>query len=68
MESASVEHGLARALLSQGTRESVAEGCADLERVKAFWGGLRDKGELPAAEAKELETVPSLLARCPSRN
>src|SRR6185295_2466317 len=47
MEVASAEAALGRALLAQGRPESVAEGCAALRRVDAFWTGLRAKGELP---------------------
>jgi non-specific serine/threonine protein kinase/serine/threonine-protein kinase len=66
LEAAYAEHGLARALLAQGTRESVTEGCAGLERVRQFWEGLRAKGELPAGEVTQLESLPRWLARCPS--
>jgi non-specific serine/threonine protein kinase/serine/threonine-protein kinase len=68
LESASAEHGLGRALLARGNRESTAEGCATLERVRAFWTALRKKGDLPPGEATELDGLPRLLAPCRSRH
>jgi hypothetical protein len=67
MEVASAEASLARALLAQGRPEAVAEGCASLDRVQAFWSELRAKGELPPGETAELERLPSWTARCPPR-
>jgi tetratricopeptide (TPR) repeat protein len=66
MEVASAEASLGHALLSQGRPETIAEACASLDRVKAFWTELRAKGELPPGETAELERLPAWGARCRS--
>ncbi len=66
LEAASAEHGLARALLTMSTPDTLAEGCAALQRVQSFWTALRAKGSLPANESEELDALPSWLARCPA--
>jgi len=65
LEAASAEWGLARALISQG---ALPEGCALLERVRTFWGGLRATGDLPPGEAADLARIPPWRARCASRS
>ena len=64
LQAASGEHGLGRALLAQSSAQSLAEGCAALERVRVYWSRLQSKGELPPGETVELQNLPSLLARC----
>ena len=66
MEVASAEASLGHALLSQGRPETIAEACASLDRVKAFWTELRAKGELPPGETAELEQLSSWRGPCPS--
>jgi hypothetical protein len=65
LEATSAEFGLGRALLTLGTPDVVEEGCGALRRVDSHWDGLRSRGELPANEAAELESLESWLARCP---
>jgi non-specific serine/threonine protein kinase/serine/threonine-protein kinase len=65
LEATSAEFGLGRALLTLGTPDVVAEGCAALRRVENHWNDLRSRGELPANEAAELDSLASWLARCP---
>jgi non-specific serine/threonine protein kinase/serine/threonine-protein kinase len=67
LEIGSAESGLAKALITQGTPAAVAEGCALLQGVRAFWEGLRAKGQLPPGETEELGELPKWLARCGPR-
>ena len=65
LEAAAAEYGLGRALLAEGSPPAVAEGCASLARVQAFWTGLQGAGGLPAGETEDLEQrLPALRARC----
>jgi non-specific serine/threonine protein kinase/serine/threonine-protein kinase len=64
LQAASGEHGLGRALLAQSSAQSLAEGCAALERVRVYWSRLQSKGELPPGETWSFRNLPSLLARC----
>ena len=65
LEAAAAEYGLGRALLAEGSRPAIAEGCASLARVQEFWTGLEGAGSLPAGETEDLEQrLPALRARC----
>jgi non-specific serine/threonine protein kinase/serine/threonine-protein kinase len=65
MQMASAEFGLGRVLLA-GKPPASSEGCQTLRRVRTYWKGLQEKGELPAEDAAELVRLETFLARCPT--